>query len=129
MKLGLSTDTGRATDVYLIANELGFIIPSLESRFGSVDLELFFVFRCLPDEFGRKSSRRFSKAEGVLYLDMCFSEDVLKHMTVDEQRSIVSSRFFEYLEQSLRKYKFKGLDVPLFIAVVREDATSIGWMG
>lgn len=128
MKFGLSTDTSGATSVYEIANELDSIFPALESQFQSVDIEIFFVFRCLPDELGRKSSRRFSKAESVLYLDMCFSEDLLSGMDLAQQRSIVSGYFFEYVEGSLIKYKFEGVDVSLFMAALKREAASIGWL-
>jgi hypothetical protein len=128
MKLGLSTDTSGATEVYLIANELDSVFPAIESRFESTGLEIFFVFRCLPDALGRKSSRRFSKSESVLYLDMSFSEDSLSEMDLEQQRSVVASYFFEYLEDSLKKYKFKDLDIPSFMAAVRDAAVSIGWV-
>ncbi|WP_241073907.1 hypothetical protein [Achromobacter insuavis] len=128
MKFGLSTDTSGATSVYKIANELDSIFPVLESHFQSINIEMFFVFRCLPDEIGRKSSRRFSKAESVLYLDMCLSEDLLKDMNVAQQRSIVAGYFFDYTEESLNKYKFKGLDVPSFMAALKKEAASIGWL-
>ncbi len=128
MKLGLSTDTSGATEVYLIANELDSVFPAIESRFESTGLEIFFVFRCLPDALGRKSSRRFSKSESVLYLDMSFSEDSLSEMDLDQQRSVVASYFFECLEDSLKKYKFKDLDIPSFMAAFRDAAVSIGWV-
>lgn len=128
MKFGLSTDTSGATSVYKIANELDSIFSALESHFQSVNIEMFFVFRCLPDEIGRKSSRRFLKAESVLYLDMCLSEDLLKDMNVAQQRSIVASYFFDYTEESLNKYQFKGLDVPSFMAALKKEAASIGWL-
>lgn len=127
MKFALSTDTSGATSVYQIANELDSIFPALESRFQSVKIEIFFVFRCLPDEIGRRSSRRFAKAESVLYLDMCFSEDQLKDMDVTQQRAIVASYFFDYTEESLNKYKFKDLDVSSFMAALKGEAASIGW--
>ncbi|MEN5397547.1 hypothetical protein ABE612_08530 [Achromobacter xylosoxidans] len=127
MKFGLSTDTSGATSVYKIANELDSIFPALASQFPSVEIEIFFVFRCLPDGIGRKSSRRFSKAESVLYVDMCLSEDLLKDMDVAQQRSIVASHFFDYVEASLNKYEFKGLDVASFMAGLKREAASIGW--
>lgn len=127
MKLGLSTDTSGATSVYQIANELDSIFPALEARFQSVKIEMFFVFRCLPDEIGRKSSRRFSKAESVLYLDMCFSEDQLRDMDVALQRAIVARYFFVFVEGALNKHEFQGLDVSSFMAALKEEAASIGW--
>ncbi|WP_133434536.1 hypothetical protein [Achromobacter xylosoxidans] len=127
MKFGLSTDTSGATSVYKIANELDSIFPALESHFPSVKIELFFVFRCLPDGIGRKSSRRFSKAESVLYLDMCFSEDQLKDMDVAQQRAIVAGYFFDFVEASLNKHEFQGLDVSSFMAALKREAASIGW--
>ncbi|WP_312736870.1 hypothetical protein [Stenotrophomonas sp.] len=128
MKFGLSTDTGGETRVYEIANELVPVLSVLESNFHSAEIEVFFVFRCLPDELGRKSSRRFSKAESVLYLDMCFSEDLLKDMDVERQRSVVASYFFSFTEDSLRKYRFDGLDASSFMLALKREAASIGWL-
>jgi hypothetical protein len=38
----------------------------VESRYRHVDLNIFVVFRCLPDEIGRRSPRRFDKTENRL---------------------------------------------------------------
>lgn len=108
MKFGVSTDTSGATEVYLIAYELDAVFSVLESEFRTTDLEIFFVFRCLPDALGRKSSRKFSKSESVLYLDMSFSEDSLSGMDLEQQRSVVAGYFFEYLEDSLKKVQVQG---------------------
>ncbi len=59
---------------------------------------------------------------------MSFSEDSLSEMDLEQQRSVVASYFFEYLEDSLKKYKFKDLDIPSFMAAVRDAAVSIGWV-
>ncbi|WP_159094775.1 hypothetical protein [Stenotrophomonas sp. ESTM1D_MKCIP4_1] len=128
MKFGLSTDTSGETRVYEVANELVSVFPALESNLHLISLEVFFVFRCLPDKLGRKSSRRFSKAESVLFLDMCFSEDLLKDMDVEQQRSVVAKYFFNYVEDSLGKYKFEGLDVASFMFALKREAASIGWI-
>ncbi|HEL2979585.1 TPA: hypothetical protein UMB92_002442 [Stenotrophomonas maltophilia] len=129
MKFGLSTDTSGETRVYEIANELVLVFPALESDFQLVSIEVFFVFRCLPDRLGRKSSRRFSKAESVLYLDMCFSEDMLKHMDVEQQRCVVAGYLLKFVEGSLRKYDFEGLDVSAFMLALKKGLVSIGWLG
>ncbi|AWH53363.1 hypothetical protein C1924_09325 [Stenotrophomonas sp. ESTM1D_MKCIP4_1] len=126
MKFGLSTATGGETRVYEISNELVPVLSMLHSDFHSVDIEVFFVFRWLPDQLGRKSSRRFSKAEAVLYLDMCFSEDLLKDMDVEGQRAVVASCFFKFTEDSLRKYRFDGLDISSFMLALKTEAASIG---
>ncbi|WZB76168.1 hypothetical protein WJ972_09985 [Achromobacter insuavis] len=39
----------------------------------------------------------------------------------------MASHFFDYVEASLNKYEFKGLDVPSFIAALKGEAASIGW--
>lgn len=128
MKLGLTTDRSGATEVYFIANELDAVFSVLESKFRTTDLEIFFVFRCLPDALGRRSSRRFSKSDSVLYLDMSFSEDSLSEMDLEQQRCVVASHVFEYLGDSLKKHKFKDLDVSSFMTAFRDAAVSIGWV-
>ena len=42
-------------------------------------------------------------------------------MNVAQQRSIVAGYFFDYTEESLNKYQFKGLDVPSFMAALKKD--------
>lgn len=127
MKLGKSTDTSGASDVYGISNRLELMFPEIECEFPGVELEIFFMFRCLPDELGRKTSRRYSKSENVLYLDISFSEDAFSAMTAKEQEVAVATVLFDYLEESLNKYKFKGLDVSNFLGKFKEVARARRW--
>ncbi len=127
MKLGKTSDTSAASHVYEISNELDNIFLEIEDAYKKVDIEIFFVFRCIPDSIGRKSMRRYSKKEGVLYLDMVFSEDELKSLSKDEQRVRVSQEFFRFLGESLGKYDFPGLDACKFFCDFRESCKRIGW--
>ena len=127
MKLGKTSDTSAASHVYEISNELDNIFLEIEDAYKKVDIEIFFVFRCIPDSIGRKSMRRYSKKEGVLYLDMVFSEDELKSLSKDEQMVRVSQEFFRFLGESLGKYDFPGLDACKFFCDFRESCKRIGW--
>ncbi|HIY67692.1 MAG TPA: hypothetical protein H9830_15610 [Candidatus Agrococcus pullicola] len=127
MKLGKSTDSSSATHVYEIANRLETTFPYLEQDFRHAELEIFLVFRCLPRALGRKTTRRYAKAENVLYLDMTFAEEELLGLTWSDQESVIADVFFAYLEETLQKYRFAGLDASRFVSRFREVAREQGW--
>jgi hypothetical protein len=134
VKIGKSSDTSALSWVGEISREIVDVFATLESKYEHVDVELFYVFRCLPDAIGRKTSRRFSKSENVLYLDMQFSQERLAPMSRDEQRWEVSHQFFDYTAQSLAKYRLAGLaglaglDVEAFLTDLRSLCHEIGWL-
>ncbi|WIH09641.1 hypothetical protein [Xanthomonas graminis] len=127
MKLGKSSDTSGRSKVYEISNELELIFPGLEEKYGHVDLEIFFVFRCLPGPLRRKAMRRYSKSENVLYIDFFFSEEDFSIISKDEQRDRISGDFFSYLRNSLAMYKFKNLSVAQFMCDLCKACEDIGW--
>lgn len=127
MKIEKSSDASSLTSIYELSNRLRVVFPEVSGEFPDVDLDIFLVFRCLPDSIGRKTMRRYSKADNTLYLDMSFSEDEFKEMEIEEQEAVVARKLFSYLEESLKKYKFQGLDIAKLMLKFRTAAQSIGW--
>jgi len=127
MRIEKSSDASSLTSIYELSNRLRVVFPEIYGEFPDVDLDIFLVFRCLPDSIGRKTMRRYSKADNTLYLDMNFSEDQFKKMDIKEQEVAVADKLFSYLEESLKKYKFQGLDIEKFMLKFRAAAQSIGW--
>ncbi|MFD0738591.1 hypothetical protein ACFQZQ_04730 [Lysobacter koreensis] len=127
MKLGKSSDTSSDSEVYEISNELLDVFPEMESIWREVDLEIFWVFRCLADSIERKTTRRYSKKENVLYLDMNFSRDRFSSMSKDEQRFHLSREFYSHTRESLEKYAFPGIEVDRFMADLARLCVQIGW--
>jgi hypothetical protein len=127
VKIGGSSDTV-GSYVYEIWHELDEVFPRVEARYRGVDLEIFVVFRCLPDEIGRKSRREFAKAENALYLDMVVSSEKYEGLSKEEQRRDLSHVFYDYLADSLNRYRFPGLEVAVFLADLRAWLRETGWL-
>ncbi|WP_117208046.1 hypothetical protein [Allorhizocola rhizosphaerae] len=127
MRLGKTSDTG-AGYVREIVDELVPVFERLEAKHPDADVEVFTCFRCLPDALGRKTHRRYDKRDNVLYLDMTFSEDRYVTLSKEEQRRELSHEFYDYLGDSLRKYRFAGLDVDAFLLDLRAELREIGWL-
>lgn len=127
MKIGKTSDTSALTSVRRISDEIEPAFVVVSSQHADTDLEIFYAFRCLPDSIGRKTFRRYSRSENVLYLDMTFSENELAVMSEEEQRDCVSRFFYDYTYESLLKYKFAGLDVERFMADLDSACEEAGW--
>lgn len=128
MKLATTSDTGTADRVWEISRELKPVAARVADGYPDVDLEIFTAFRCLPDEYNRRTFRRYDKRENVLYLDMCLSADRYRTLSTEEQRRDLSHAFARYLDESLRKYEFPGLDVDAFMRDIRTWLRDIGWL-
>ncbi len=128
MKFGKTSDTNYESLVYELSKEIAVVFEKLEKIYNNVDIELFYAFRCLPDSFGRKTTRRYSKSENVLYMDINFSLDQLKAMSKDEQRYEVSHKFYSYTAETLEKYRVAGLDLNAFLADLKFLSKEIGWL-
>jgi hypothetical protein len=128
MKIAKTTDTSSKSAVYEITREIAPVFKELERKYISPQIEIFYAFRCLPDSLRRKTSRRFSKTENVLYMDICFSQDRFQSMTVDEQRYELSHGFYAYTVETLRKYKVPDLDIDAFLSDLNLQCREIGWL-
>lgn len=87
MKLDKSSDTSNWTHVYPISNEIEPVFEQLGEMYRDVDLKIFTVFRCLPDEYKRRTFRRYEKKDNVLCLDINVSEDKYTKLNKEEQLS------------------------------------------
>lgn len=128
MKIGKTSDTSPESQVYELSKEIVVVFENLEQKYPHVDIELFYGFRCLPDSLGRRTFRRYSKSENVLYMDMTFSLDQLGAMSKDQQRCEVSRKFYSYTAETLEKYLVSGLDVDVFLADLKSLCKKIGWL-
>ncbi|GGH59244.1 hypothetical protein GCM10008014_32660 [Paenibacillus silvae] len=128
MILGKTTDTSGLTKVAELSDELQPVFERAAEKYALCDIELYFVFRCLPDEYGRKSSVRHVKAERVIYFDLTVSEDRYKTWSVSKQRHALSHAFYTFLGEKMKKYKIDGLDTDGFIADMGMWLKEIGWL-
>ncbi|UPK46174.1 hypothetical protein [Paenibacillus pabuli] len=128
MILGKTTDTSGLTKVAELSDELQPVFERAAEKYALCDIELYFVFRCLPDEYGRKSSVRHVKAEKVIYFDQTVSEDRYKNWSVSKQRHALSHAFYTCLSENMKKYKIEHLNTKEFIADMGVWLKEIGWL-
>ncbi|OMF67449.1 hypothetical protein MKY66_10845 [Paenibacillus sp. FSL R5-0766] len=128
MIIGKSMDTSGLTHVANLSDELQSVFDQAESKYELVDIELFFVFRCLPEEYERKSTVRHVKKENVIYFDLVVSEDRYKTLSKSKQRYALSHEFYAFLSEKIQKYKIEHLNAKQFIADMGKWLREIGWL-
>lgn len=128
MKFSKTTDASSLSLVYDISDELTPVFDRLERAYAGVDIALWYAFRCLPDALGRRTTRRFSKRDNAVCMDLCFSEDRFKTLSRDAQRHEMSHLFFDYTAQTLDKYEIAGLDKTAFLTDLKDACHAIGWL-
>jgi hypothetical protein len=77
--------------------------------------KLWVCFRCLPQEYGRKSMRRFFKTDNALGVDISINEEVMRpfvdgkyqSLSMDEQRFVMGKYFYPFLVETFSKQKDK----------------------
>ncbi|MCF7755251.1 hypothetical protein KQ941_12410 [Paenibacillus xylanexedens] len=128
MIFGKSTDTSGLTQVANLSDELQSVFDKAETKYQVVDIEVFFVFRCLPEEYDRRSTIRHVKKENVIYFDLVVSEDRYKTLSKSKQRYVLSHEFYAFLSEKIQKYKIEHLDTNEFIADMGMWLREIGWL-
>jgi hypothetical protein len=126
--LGKTTDTSGLSKVSELSDELQPVFERAAEKYALCDIELYFVFRCLPDEYGRKSSVRHVKAERVIYFDLTVSEDRYRNWSVSKQRHALSHEFYTFLGEKMKKYKIEYLDTEEFTSDMGIWLKEIGWL-
>ncbi|MFF2015101.1 hypothetical protein [Paenibacillus sp. NPDC058177] len=67
--------------------------------------DIHFVLRILPESYGRKTFRRFDSRDHALYLDISIVYEQYERMSKSEQREALGIFLYEYLLESIAKYK------------------------
>ncbi len=67
--------------------------------------EIIAVIRVLPESYARKTRRRFDKKEQFLSLDFSIIYEQYQRLSKLEQREALGNLLFEYMSESLAKYK------------------------
>ncbi|MFC3773376.1 hypothetical protein [Paenibacillus sp. GCM10012303] len=62
------------------------------------------VFRVLPENYGRKTFRRFDSRDHVLDLDISLIYEQYLRMSKNEQREALGAYLYSYLSESVAKY-------------------------
>lgn len=67
--------------------------------------DIVFVWRVLPESYGRKTFRRFDGNDNTLALDMSIIFERYQRMSKNEQREALGIYLYNYLSESVAKYK------------------------
>jgi hypothetical protein len=57
-----------------ISAEIEPVFARLAGKYRTVELDILVAFRCLPDSYGRRSFRRYTKDDITLVLDLTVSD-------------------------------------------------------
>ncbi|SEG24529.1 hypothetical protein [Paenibacillus sp. UNC499MF] len=63
------------------------------------------VFRVLPESYERRTFRRFDSSDNMLALDISLIYEQYLRMSKNEQREALGIRLYDYLSESVAKYK------------------------
>lgn len=129
MKLGGTSDSAPSLSfIDVFRDELLPVFTKIEEKYVCCNIDVYFVFRCLPDKYERKSKVRFSKKDNTLYFDLTVSEEKYKCMNKNWQRYDFSHYFYSFFCEKIRKYKIDNLDVNEFIKYWEIQLKCIGWL-
>jgi len=115
MKLGFTLDT-YGTCVSQLMDELRPLEEAAAAWLFPYDI--FIVFRVLPEQYARQASRRFDSKDHTLYLDISIGYEQYLRMSKHEQREALGIYFYDYLSESVAKYKKHA-----------DPETQIHWLG
>ncbi len=121
-------------DTYLpylleLRDELEVVWDKVNEKYKKIEepKEIGFAFRCLPNEIERKTFRRYDK-DKELTLDITVSYEEYKKMYKTEIRHNLGHTFYNYLEDSLKKYKFKEINTKELLSDIKNWCNDIGWL-
>ncbi|CAZ97519.1 hypothetical protein [Zobellia galactanivorans] len=128
MEISVVCDT-YLTYIIELSDELEVVWNKVNNKYKGINEPkiIGFAFRCLPEEIGRKTFRRYDK-DKELTLDLTVSYEEYKKMYKTEIRHDLGHTFYNYLEESLKKYKFKELNNKELLSDIKNWCNEIGWL-
>ncbi|MDO6855378.1 hypothetical protein Q4599_17545 [Cellulophaga lytica] len=128
MEISVVCDT-YLTYIIELSDELEVVLNKVNNKYKGINEPkiIGFAFRCLPDEIGRKTFRRYDK-DKELTLDLTVSYEEYKKMYKTEIRHDLGHTFYNYLEDSLKKYKFKEINTKELLSDIKNWCNEIGWL-
>ncbi|WP_158978780.1 hypothetical protein [Cellulophaga sp. L1A9] len=128
MEISIVCDT-YLTYIIELSDELEVVLDKVNNKYKGINEPkiIGFAFRCLPIEIGRKTFRRYDK-DKELTLDITVSYEEYKKMYKTEIRHALGHTFYNYLEESLKKYKFKEINTKELLSDIKNWCNEIGWL-
>lgn len=128
MEISVNCDT-YLTYILELSDELEVVWDKVNEKYKKIEepKEIGFAFRCLPEEIGRKTFRRYDK-DKELTLDITVSYEKYQKMYKTEIRHNLGYTFYNYLKDSLNKYKFKEINSKELLSDIKNWCNEIGWL-
>ncbi|CAA0177765.1 conserved hypothetical protein [Tenacibaculum maritimum] len=129
MRISINCDT-YLNFIIDLRKELEFVWEKVNEKYKNIKTPstIGIAFRCLPNEIERKTFRRFDKKDAYLTLDITVSYEEYKKMYKTEIRHDLGHTFYNYLEDSLKKYKFKEVNSKELLSDIKNWCNEIGWL-
>lgn len=124
------TDTYPSNRVLDLCRELDGLATRLAAQNGSFPYDIGLAVRCLPEQIGRRTFRRFDTADHCLTLDVTVSQDVYRMLSMNEQREQLGSTLYAYIEESVGKYKKKAEEAAIagLLSSIRDWMREHKWL-
>lgn len=100
----------------------------LEKKYSECDIKISVVLRFFSKQSTIKTFRRFDKNENELLLDFVFYCEEYSDLFFVEATHKLSHEIFNYIEQSIIKYKFEKLNIEKFLDDLRKSMKINGWL-
>jgi len=100
----------------------------LEKNYTECDIKISVVLRFFSKKSTIKTFRRFNKNENTLLLDYVFHCEEYSDLYFVEATYKLSHEIFNYIEQSIIKYKFEKLNIEKFLDDLRKSMKINGWL-
>lgn len=115
MNFSIVTDTA-GSRIRELASELhNYLEPKINSKYSNINIEILVGWRCLPEDYKRKSFIRYEKKANRLIIDISVKLEEYSKMYKAEQRFYIGNIFIEYLKKALEKNSINGLDCEAFM--------------
>ncbi len=129
MKMSINCDT-YLPHIIELADELKTVCEKVDKNYYDVKFPsvIGVAFRCLPDEIKRKTFCRYDKKDGFLTIDLTVSYEKYQKLYKIERRHELGHVFYNYLEETLKKYDFSELSTNKFLFDFKTWCNEIGWL-
>ncbi|MFX1707181.1 hypothetical protein PV783_24650 [Chitinophaga sp. CC14] len=129
MRISINVDT-HLNSILSLRDELEPVCEKVNEDYRTVEAPsvMGIAIRCLPDNIGRKSFKRYDKKDRYLTIDIAISYEKYKNLQKIEQRHELSHTLYDHVVDAIEKYKFPELIESGFGTDFENWCDEIGWL-
>jgi hypothetical protein len=129
MRISLNVDS-HLSSILSLRDELDPVCEKVNEKYGAVESPdvMGVALRCLPDEIGRKTFKRYDKKDRYLTIDITVSYEKYKGLQKIEQRHDLGHILYDNIADAISKYKFIELTGSDFLKDFKTWCNEIGWL-